>query len=900
MNDKFQTAHPLDAVFRPQSVALVGANDRLGSVGRQVMWNMLSSPFDGVIYPVSRNRSNLFGVRTYPSLAELPECPDLVVVTTPAVNVPGVLREAVEVGIPGAIVISAGFKEAGAKGIALSQEITEIAAGKMRVVGPNCLGVMNPILGFNATFATSGARAGNIAFLSQSGALCTAVLDWSLKENVGFSAFVSMGAMLDVDFGDFIDYFGSDPRTEAIVVYMEGIGDARRFLSAAREVSLKKPIIVIKAGRTAAAAKAAASHTGSLTGSDGVLDAAFRRVGVLRVDGIDEIFDMTDTLSKQLLPKGRRLCIVTNAGGPGVLSADALSQGGGELAELSPETIKAFNALLPEIWSHNNPVDILGDAEPERYAKSLEIAARDPNIDGMLVIMTPQGMTNPTAIAQHLAKYSCGLGKPVLASWMGGDSVEGGAAILRKAGIPCFAYPDTAAKTFNLMWRYSDALSNLYEAPAMVCNTAAYDRVAAKHMIEAVQAEGRTVLTEYESKKLLTAYGITTTPTEIAETAHAAVAWAEKMGYPVVLKLHSLSITHKTDVGGVVLNLRDAESVHMAFDQIKAAVTTKVGEQHFQGVTVQPMAKLDGYELILGASVDPQFGPVLLFGSGGQLVEVYDDKALALPPLNTTLARRMMEQTKIYAALKGVRGRNGVDMAALESMLVCFSELIIENPRIAELDINPLLASSEGLLALDARIVLHPQCVADADLPRPAIRSYPLQYMGNWSSHEGQDFTIRPLRPEDEALTVAFQHTLSEPTVRRCRLVPNCWSKGIAHRGLARLCFIDYDREIPLVALHTTAPEVAEIAAVACLRKVPGTTEGEINLVVRDAQQGQGLGKELTARLVQIANDENLSALRAPLAADHSVMHHILVALGFICPDLPEGDEKIVTAKLQL
>ena len=755
------------------------------------------------------------------------------------------------------------------------------------------------MVGLNATFAAKSAKAGAVAFLSQSGALCTAVLDWSLKENVGFSGFVSMGSMLDVDFGTLIDYYGDDPQTKAIVVYMESIGDPQRFLSAARQVSLEKPIIVIKAGRTAAAAKAAASHTGSLTGSDEVLDAAFRRVGVLRVDSINDIFDMIDALSKQPLPNGKKLCIVTNAGGPGVLAADALAQGGGELAEISPESMTAFNALLPSIWSHNNPVDILGDAEPERYAKSLEIAAKDPNIDGMLVIMTPQGMTNPTEIAEHLSSYAQSLGKPVLASWMGGESVAEGDDLLNQAGMPSYAYPDTAVGVFNYMWQYSEALAGLYETPSVATEANGYDRDAAQKLIATVRAEGRTILTEYESKKLLEAYGIATTPTEIATTEAEAVAWADKMGYPIVLKLHSLTITHKTDVGGVVLNLRDADAVKAAFAQIKASVTEKVGAQHFQGVTVQPMAKLDGYELILGASVDIQFGPVLLFGSGGQLVEVYGDKALGLPPLNTTLARRMMEKTKIYHALKGVRGRASVDMAALESLLVRFSELIVENPRIAELDINPLLASPERLLALDARIVLHADDVADADLPTPAIRPYPVQYASTWSSAKGETFTIRPVRPEDEPKAYDFHHTLSEQTVRQRHLGPHELEERIAHRRLTQLCFIDYDREMSLVALRKGASGAEEMVAVARMDKLSGSNDAEFNLVVSDAAQGQGLGGRLTEMLIDIARDENIATVRAPLAADNPRMRHIAQKFGFKIPDdCKEGDSCVARLAL--
>ena len=624
---------PLDEIFLPKTVAVIGASERAGSVGRNVLWNLLSTPFGGTVYPVNAKRNSVLGIRAYKDLASIPEQVDLVVITTPATTVPGLIQEAVDNNVPAGIIISAGFKEHGEKGIELERQISKIIDGKMRIIGPNCLGVMNPVTGFNATFASTIARPGSIAFISQSGALCTAVLDWSLGEMVGFSGFISIGSMLDVDWGDLITYYGKDPRTQSIVIYMESVGNARSFLSAAREVSLVKPIIVIKAGRTAAAAKAAASHTGSLTGSDEVLDAAFRRCGVLRVNSIADIFYMSEVLGKQPRPKGPRLCIVTNAGGPGVLCTDALISDGGELAELSAETMKAFDAILPAVWSHNNPVDIIGDAEPERYSKSLEIAAKDPNIDGMLVIMTPQGMTDPTQIAENLKPMAESLGKPVLASWMGGPVVAAGEEILNRAGIPTFLFPDAAARAFNYMWKYSYNLKGLYETPSLPGGQAhEADRVAADAIINAVRQSGRTILTEYESKKLLEAYRIPTVRTEIARSPEEAVKLAEDIGYPVVLKLHSETITHKTDVGGVQLNLREADTVRRAYQDIEASVAEKAGPGHFLGVTVQPMAKLEGYEVIIGSSIDPQFGPVLLFGSGGQLVEVYQDRALALPP----------------------------------------------------------------------------------------------------------------------------------------------------------------------------------------------------------------------------------------------------------------------------
>jgi acetyltransferase len=875
-------SHPLDPIFQPKSVAVIGASERAGSVGRSVLWNLLSSPFGGTVFPVNSKRSNVLGIKAYPSVSDLPEKVDLVVVTTPADTVPALINESVECGIPAAIVISAGFKEFGEHGKELEREISQIIKGKMRLIGPNCLGVMNPIRGLNATFAHSVARPGNVAFISQSGALCTAVLDWSLRENVGFSAFVSIGSMLDVNWGDLVDYFGSDPRTQSIVIYMESIGDARSFLSAAREVSLTKPVIVIKAGRTAAAAKAAASHTGALTGSDEVLDAAFRRTGVLRVNSIADIFFMSDVLAKQPRPRGNRLCILTNAGGPGVLATDALVAGGGELAELSEQTMKAFDEYLPAQWSHNNPVDILGDAEPERYAKSLEIAAKDPSIDGMLVVLTPQEMTNPTQIAEKLKPYAKGLGKPVLASWMGGAEVAAGEQILNQAGIPSFQFPDSAVRAFNYMWRYAYNLKGIYETPAIPQNAdAALQRGKAEHIIREVRASGRTILTEYESKQLLKAYDIPTVETRVAITEQEAVGAANDIGYPIVLKLYSLTITHKTDVGGVQLNLRDAAAVKAAFQGIKQAVTEKAGAEHFQGVTVQPMAKLDGYELIIGSSLDSQFGPVILFGTGGQLVEVFKDRALALPPLNSTLALRLIEQTKIYTALKGVRGRKPVNLQALEELLVRFSQLVVEQPWIKEIDINPLLASPERLLALDARVVVHGLEMAEENLPSAAIRPYPIHLISEWTMKDGKPVTIRPIRPEDEPAMIEFHKKLSERSVYLRYFQPLKLTHRTAHERLTRTCFIDYDREMALVAERQLDGGGKEVLAVGRLSKLHGRNEAELAAVAIDAAQHKGLGTELFRRLIQLAREENLSKLVSNMLPDNREMRALCTKLGF-------------------
>ena len=720
-------AASIKPIFNPQSVAVVGATEKANAVGRTVLWNLISSPFGGPVYPINPKRPSVLGIKAYKSLTECPGEVDLIVVCTPAKTVKGIIAEAVQKGVKGAVIISAGFKEIGPEGVKMEQELAEEAAKSgLRIVGPNCLGIMNPVGGVNASFAPAVAAPGNIAFISQSGALGCAVLDWCKQNGIGLSCFASIGSMMDVNWGDLISYLGEDENTKSIAIYMETIGDAPSFLAAAAKVSSKKPIVVIKPGRTAGAAKAAASHTGSMTGSDDVLDAAFKRVGVVRVTEIAEFYSMFNALSRQPLPQGNRLTVITNAGGPGVLCTDALLLTGGVLADVSPATIEKLNEFLPSAWSHSNPVDILGDASPDAYAHTLEKAGDDPASDGLLVILTPQSVTKPTKTAEQLKKFGQIAGKPVYACWMGGDIVAEGARILTQAGIPVFAEPDTAARVFTTLYGYKKNLEAI-NAPAAETTTAeegAKAKAAAAAIIDAVRASGRTILTEYESKKLLAAYGVNTVQTEIAKTEEDAIKLAEGMKFPVVAKLLSETITHKTDVGGVKLNLQNPEEVRKAFVEIKTAVSNnpKWGPQHFQGVTIQQMVKQDGYEIILGSSLDGQFGPVLLFGMGGQLVEVFKDKALGLPPLNTTHARLMFEQTKIFKALKGVRGRKSVDMNALEHLMVQFSKIVAEQPWIKEMDINPLLASEEQIIALDARVILHDLNTSAEKLSQPALR----------------------------------------------------------------------------------------------------------------------------------------------------------------------------------
>ncbi len=892
---------PLDVFFAPKTVAVIGATETPGSVGRTILRNLLNNPFGGTVFPVNPKRASVLGIKAFRRVSAVPDKVDLAVVVTPAPTVPDVIAECVDAGVKGAVIISAGFKEAGQAGAELEQRIlAEARRGQIRIIGPNCLGVMSPPTGLNATFAGVMAHPGSVGFISQSGALCTAILDWSLREMVGFSAFVSVGSMLDVGWGDLIDYLGHDSRTNSIVIYMETIGDARSFLSAAREVALTKPIIVIKAGRTEEAARAAASHTGALAGSDEVLEAAFRRSGVLRVNRIAELFYMADVLAKQPRPKGRRLMIVTNAGGPGVLATDSLVAYGGELAALSQETTAALNQILPPHWSRGNPIDVLGDASAERYSKAVEIAAKDPNSDGLLVILTPQAMTDPTQTAENLKAFAKLGHKPILASWMGGAEVAAGESILARAGIPTFPYPDSAARAFQYMWRYSSNLNALYETPMLsLSEEELWGRAAAEGIIYLARRTGRTLLTEIESKHLLAAYDIPIVPTEVAFAQDEAVGIANKIGYPVVLKLLSDTITHKTDVGGVQLDLADASDVRRAWDAIEASVRQKAGEGHFQGVTVQPMIHRDGYELIVGSSLDPQFGPVLLFGAGGELVEVLQDRALALPPLTSTLARRMMERTRIFRALQGVRGRRPVDLAALEQILVRFSRLVVEQPWIREIDINPLLVSADRLIALDARVVLHGPEVTAESLPRLAIRPYPIRYVSQWPMPDGDAVTIRPIRPEDEPLLVRFHETLSERSVYMRYFRALQLSQRVAHERLTRICFIDYDREMALVAEHRDpATDNREIAGVARLIKLYGTEDAECAILISDRFQRRGLGLELVRRLLQVARDENVRRVTADILPDNHAMQRICEKLGFrVHYDV---DDRLVKAELEL
>ena len=879
--------NPLEHFFKPQSVAVIGAKDDPDTVGATLMKNLSESTFDGKIYPVNPKRKEVMGKKCFASIKEVPGPVDLVLIVTPAPTVPSVIQQCVDAKAHTAIIISAGFKEMGPPGLELERETLEIARkGGLRIIGPNCLGVMNTIHGLNATFAASMAHQGNIAFISQSGAMCTAVLDWSLREKIGFSLFVSIGSMIDVDWGDLIDYLAKDPHTNSILMYIEDIGDARAFLAAAREVALTKPMIVVKAGRTAQAAQAATSHTGALAGRDEVFEMAMKQMGILRVERISQLFNMANFLSKQPIPKGPRLAIITNAGGPGVIATDAAVIAGAEVAPLSELTYAELNAALPEAWSRSNPVDILGDATPERYAKVIEVVARDSNSDGILVALSPQDMTEPTKTAEKILPYANLPGKPIIASWMGGDVVTKGTRMLEEAGIPTFDYPDTGSELFGAIWGRDLHLHTLYKT-SLVNYEEDGEKVNKKikpsvdKIFEKILEQDRSILTEYESKLVLAKYGIPVNETLYAKTKNEAILKAKKLGYPIVLKISSTIITHKSDIGGVKLNLRNEKDVARAFEEIEIAVSVYAKGVPFEGVSVQKMLPPKGYELILGSSVDPQFGPVILFGSGGKYVEVYKDYALALPPLNATTAKNLIFQTKISQILKGTRGQKAIDFAKLEEVLVRFSQFIVSHPLVKECDLNPILVSQEGAIAIDARIILYTKKEREEGLPICAMRPYPIEYISPLKLKDKSSGVIRPIRLEDEPALIQFHKSLSEKAVRYYYLEFLSLAERIDHSRLVKFCFSDFDRRILLLAEKTDHNSSKYIAGLMRFTRLRGTHRAKLSIVIDDDHQQTDLIDHLLKAMLNVAESEGIKEIFAYVLKENTLVMKLFKKSGF-------------------
>jgi acetyltransferase len=874
--------HRLDRIFKPKRIAVIGVTINPNSVGGKVVGNLIGGGFSGVVYPVNAQHEAVLGIHCFPDVRSLPKTPDLAVICTPPEQVARIVRECGAAGILGVIIMTAGFRETGDAGKALEDQIRTEAArfDGMRILGPNCLGIIVPGAKLNASFASGMPRPGNIAFISQSGALCTSVLDWALEGKIGFSYFVSVGNALDVEFGDLIDYFGEDENTKSIILYVESIYLARRFMTAARAFARTKPIIAYKAGRFPESAQAAASHTGAMASEDAVYDAAFQRAGLARVFQLGEIFDCAELIGRNKNPRGPNLGIVTNAGGPGVIATDALIAAGGVLAKLSAETLQELDASLPSSWSHGNPADVLGDANSKRIEKVTQIMLADSGVDAVLVILTPQAMTNPTATAKALGKLAAATPKPMLAAWLGGRTMRDSIPILTDAGIAAYKTPEEAIRAFMTLVDYQRNLEALYETPKDIPLELPADRAELREKFIRAHFAKVSVLPEDTSKSLIETYGIHTTTPHPARTAAEAAGIAARIGYPVVLKIHSPDITHKTDVGGVALDIQDGEMVRTAFDRIMAGARAQRPDARVHGVTVQQMVKRkDALEMILGIKKDPVFGTVIMVGLGGTGAELYADRALGFPPLNERLAKRMLESLKMWPLLNGYRGRAPANVAKLIEALIRLSYLAADYPEISELDINPLLVTTNDVLALDARIILDRSLVGSNKEPYShlALRPYPKKYVRTVELRGGTRVTLRPIKPEDEPLWMDLLASCSKESIyQRFRYFFH-WQ---SHEVATRFCYIDYDREIAIVA-EIIQDGNRKLLGVGRLIADPDHQEVEYAVLIADAWQKKELGSILTDYCLEIAKKWHLKRIVAQTTTDNSRMISVFRKRGF-------------------
>lgn len=885
----------LDKIFKPETIALIGASDREGSVGSAVMNNLLTGGFEGKIFPINPKSKTIHGKKAYKSIGKTPKKVDLAIITTPAKTVPDIVKECGEAGVGGLLIISAGFAEAGAEGQKMMKNVMKtIQKYGMRMIGPNCLGFVNPNLGVNATFASKSAPKGKIAFISQSGALCTSILDWATDQDIGFSHFVSIGSMADVGFGELIDYFGTDPHTSSILIYMESIKDARKFMSAARSFSKTKPIIVLKSGSSDEGGQASMSHTGSLAGADEVFDEAFKRAGIIRVNTISQLFDCAQALAMQPRPKGNRLAIVTNAGGPGVLATDYLMNNDGKLAELSEDTMTALNEFLPDAWSHGNPIDVLGDATPEAYRKTIDVILKDPGVDGVVTILTPQAMTDPAKVAKEMVKLVGKSHKTLLATWMGSSDVQKGRDVLEKGKIPNYLYPESAVDAFLKMYQYSDNLQTLQETPAEVPNKLVPNKNSAWRIIRSVLEDGRKQLTENEAKDLMSCYGMPVGRYSVVQNANQAARFADEIGYPVVMKIASPDIGHKTEAGGVMIGLKDAKSVRKGFETIMGNVKKSRPKARLEGVLIEKMATKP-FELLFGAKKDPIFGPIIVFGQGGVAVEVFKDTQMGIPPLNMALAKPMIEKTRIYPLLKGFRGKPGVNVEEVANMLVNFSYLVMDFPEIVEMDINPFVFDEEGGLVLDGHVVLdkyHPRDMGK-EYKHMVISPYPEKYVKQLRMKTGQEITLRPIRPEDEPLQREMLSNLSDSALhfRFFGSVPK-----ITHELLARFTQIDYDREISIIAEAEVDGKKKMVGSCQLMADAWGES-AEFSVVVSDDWQNQELGSELTDYALEIARERGIKTIYAVALKNNLKMVNMFEQRGF---KITKEDMDMVKAELDI
>jgi acetyltransferase len=867
----------LDRLFHPRSIAVIGASERPHSVGATVIDNVLKGGFTGQIYPVNPKYRKLSGHECYRHVADLPQAPDLAVICTLPSTIPRLITELGEKGGRAAVVLTAGLGDVRtAADVTVRQAMLEAARPwLLRILGANCIGLLVPGIGLNASFAHRAALPGKIAFVSQSGGMVTGVLDWACSRGIGFSRFISLGDSSDVDFGDVLDYLATDHETEAILLYMEDVRAARKFMSAARAAARAKPVLVLKAGRMAEGARAACTHTGAMAGADAVYDAAFRRAGLLRVLSTEELFDAAATLAQAKPLQGDRLAIVTNGGGPAIVATDALVAGGGKLAQPQAETLAQLDKLLPSTWSHANPVDLIGDASAERYRQAVEVLQRDPSADALLVMHTPIAIVAPDEVAAAVAEAAPASGRTTLCCWFGGDGLARARRLLREAGLPVYDTPEGAVNGFLQMMRYRQAQQLLMEVPSARLRDYHPQRVVAQTLIRDALLCGRSVLSEPEAKQVLSCYGIPVVETGIADRVEAAVLLADRIGYPVALKILSPDITHKTDVGGVALDLTSAEAVRSAAQAMRERLHAVQPQAHMRGFTVQAMARRPGaQELIIGAASDPVFGPVILFGQGGIAVETIADRAVALPPLNSVLARDLIGRTRVARLMAGYRDRLPVDSDAVCDALVKLSCLLADLPEVLELEINPLLADHEGILALDARIRIAESSRAGSS--HFAIRPYPdeLEECVSW---DGGDLTLRAIRPEDAPQHAAFFDALAPEDVR-FRMFTGM--RSLSPTQLARFTQIDYDREMAFIATRGAGAQ-AETLGVARAVADPDNASAEFAVVVRSDLKGRGLGTLLMNKLIAYCRQRGIGELVGDALPDNQRMHHLASRLGF-------------------
>ena len=872
----------LDKIFRPQRIAIVGVSSNTSNVGNIALKNLVSGGFNGVVYPINPKYEAVMGIQCYPDINSLPKVPDLVVICTGAKLAPSIIKQCGEAGIMGIIIMSAGFKEAGEEGKKLEEQVKAEVQNYpgMRVIGPNCLGIIVPGHKMNVSFANAMPRKGNVAFISQSGALCTSALDWAIDQKIGFSYFVSIGNTMDVGFGDLIDYFGKDPNTKSIVLYVESIAKGREFMTAARAFARKKPIIVYKAGRYPESAKAAASHTGAMASEDNVYDAAFERAGMARVYDIGDIFDFTDLIARRSIPKGGKLAIVTNAGGPGVMATDTLISLGGSLVTLSDDTMTKLNENLPPFWSHGNPVDVIGDATPQRFAKATEIVLEDSKVDAVLAILTPQAMTDPTETANALGKIAEHTSKPIMAAWLGGKTMKEGMNILSDKNIAVYQTPEQAIRAYMTLVRYSRNLEILFETPKDIPITFNLDRVKLREEFVSKYFQKEEYISEDISKKLIDAYGIPTTIPVPAHSALEAADVANKMGYPVVIKIQSPDITHKSDMGGVALNIKDENSVWITYKNMTESIKERMPKARIEGVTIQPMFDCkDSIELILGTKKDPIFGTVMLVGMGGTAAEVFKDKTLGFPPLNERLARRMLENLKIHPLLKGYRGDKPKNVDRLIEIMIRLSYLAADYPEIAELDINPLILTPDDAIALDARIITDKELI-NVNIPQFShliLHPYPEKFVSELTLIDGTNITLRPIKPEDEPLWLELLGSCSKESIySRFRYNFHFDSHDIA----TQFCYIDYAREIAIVA-EIEEEGRKKLIGVGRLISDPDHETVEYAILITDAWQKKELGTIITKYCLDIAKQWNLKKIFAETTKDNQAMVSVFKKLDF-------------------